>query len=254
MALTRSLRLLTRASMALAFAAVVLSGSSRAARADELANVDEAINRWKTLDIHYKIVTSKPNSDSSVIKLRMRMRFEDGNNQQMTEISAPADMKGTKVLIKSPTKMYIYLPAFNKIRRIASHVTEQGFLGTALSQRDMSLTRYGKFYTAAVSKDDGETATLMLTTKSDEAPYPKIELDVEKERWLPTEIRYFNDKGVHIKTESRSDYKCKGKICLPGLQKMADHTTKVTSAMEMKEHEIDASLPNEIFSKRYLQK
>jgi hypothetical protein len=34
----------------------------------------------------------------------------------------------------------------------------------------------------------------------------------------------FNDKGEHIKTESRSEYDCKGSICNPTLLKMTDHT------------------------------
>jgi outer membrane lipoprotein-sorting protein len=237
--------------LALLLAALLVSG---VARADELDKVDEAVNRWKSLDIKYKIATTKNGGDASNLKLRMRMRTHDGENQQLTEISAPADMKGTKVLIKSPTEMYIYLPAFKKIRRIASHVTEQGFLGTALSQRDLSLTRYAKYYTAKKGKEAGNKLTLLLTAKNDKAPYAKLEVDVDKSKWLPTEIRYFNDKGAHIKTEVRSDYQCEGKVCLPGKQRMTDHTTGVSSTLKVKSPKIDKALDDKLFSKRYLIK
>jgi outer membrane lipoprotein-sorting protein len=235
--------------VALAFVAIAPN-----ARADELAKVDEAVNRWKTLDFNYHIATKKPDTQPSILKLRMRMRVKDGENQQVTEISEPADMKGTKVLILSPTKMYIYLPAFQKIRRIASHVTEQGFLGTALSQRELSLTRYGTYYKSKKLSEEGEKVKLELTAKNDKAPYPKIVMVVEKKRWLPLEIRYFNDKGNHIKTEERSDYKCKGEICSPGTQKVSDLTSKVTSVLQLKEYKMDTTIPEDIFSKRYLQK
>ena len=36
--------------------------------------------------------------------------------KRLTEFTAPADMKGTKVLVLSPTQMYVYLPAFGKVR------------------------------------------------------------------------------------------------------------------------------------------
>ena len=29
--------------------------------------------------------------------------------------------------------MYVYLPAYNKIRRVASHASNQGFMGTMFS-------------------------------------------------------------------------------------------------------------------------
>jgi hypothetical protein len=239
------------ATLAVLLTALALTG---VAHADELDKVDEAVNRWKSLDIKYKIATTKNGGDASHLKLRMRIRTHGGENQQLTEISAPADMKGTKVLIKSPTEMYIYLPAFKKIRRIASHVTEQGFLGTALSQRDLSLTHYAKYYRAKKDKDSAKSMTLLLTAKGDDAPYARLELDIDKSKWLPTEIRYFNEKGAHIKTETRTDYECKGNICLPGVQKMTDHTTGVSSTLKMKKPKIDKELDDKLFSKRYLMK
>jgi outer membrane lipoprotein-sorting protein len=218
----------------------------------ELGKLDEALNRWKTLDYNLEVVTSKPDKEKSVLEMRMRMRVHDDNNQQIVEISKPADMKGTKVLVKSPTKMYIYLPAFGKVRRIASHVTEQGFLGTALSQKDMTLTRYSDKYDASVVSDDGTTIVLRLTAKGDGAPYPKIELDVEKKRWLPTKIRYYGEDDKHIKSEDRKDYKCKEKHCTPGTMVITDHTSDTTSTITLKKFEVNSDLPAEIFSKRYL--
>jgi outer membrane lipoprotein-sorting protein len=244
---------IAKVAVGLALAASVLALGAPA-HADELTKVDEALNRWKTLDYRFKIVTKKEGAEDLVIKLRTRMRREGGDNQQMTELDSPADLKGTKVLILAPTQMYIYLPQYKKVRRIASHVTEQGFLGTALSQRDLSLTRYGNFYSAKKASEADGSVKLVLTAKSGEAPYPKLELKVEKARWLPTEIKYFNDKGVHIKTETRSDYKCKDKICTPGVQKYVDHQAKLTTTINLVEYVFDSKVDDKVFSKRYLQK
>ena len=227
------------------------------ARADDafLRKVDAEVNKWKTLDYYYKIVTTKKGDedDKSVLKIRMRMKYNGEYNKQLIEIGKPADMKGTKVLTISPTEMYIYLPAFGKIRRIASHVTEQGFLGTALSQRDMTLTRYADKYTAKVSRDAGGKKVLALTAKNDKAPYPKLEVTVDKDKLLPAHVKYFNDDGKHIKSEQRRDYKCAKGYCVPGAMKVTDHTTGVTSILYLKKHKVNPKLDKSLFSKRVLK-
>ena len=233
--------------------ALALVWGARAAHADEatLQKVDDALNRWKTLDYKYKITTKKGGDVSNVLKLRMRMKDAAGVNQQLIEIFGPADMKGTKVLTASPTQMYIYLPAMKKIRRIASHVTEQGFLGTALSQRDMTLTRYGDKYNAKIDSDGAELA-MTLTAKSGDAPYPKLQMKVDKKIWLPTEIKYFNDGGKVIKTETRSKYECDKDYCNPREMVMTDHTAGVSSKLELKKFKINPELKDDLFSKRSL--
>ena len=234
---------------------VLLSPSE--ARADDalLKKIDTEINKWKTLDYSYKIVTTtKGNDDKAVLKFRMRMKYTGEHNTQIIEISEPSDMKGSKVLTKSLTEMYIFLPAMRKVRRIASHVTEAGFLGTALSQKDMTLTRYGKYYSAKKKGEKDGRITLTLTAKGDEAPYPKIEMTVAEKQLLPTVIEYFNDEGKLIKREKRSQYRCAKGYCTPGAQKVEDLTTGKTTVLYLKDYTVNPKLDDAIFSKRFLLK
>lgn len=216
--------------------------------------VDEHLNRWKALDYHYKIVTTKKGSDNkNVLKLRMRMKYTGKHNKQLIEIAAPADMKGTRVLTLSATEMYIYLPAYKKIRRIASHVTEQGFLGTALSQKDMTLTRYGPSYKATTKSDSGGSVVLDMVQKDDSAPYPRLRMTVDKEKWVPTLIEYLNADGKLLKTEKRTQYRCGQGYCAPGAMKVVDHAAGVTSILYLKKMELNPKLKKSLFSKRSLK-
>lgn len=235
--------------------ALLATGTSNAlADEDPLKKVDAAINNWKTLDYRYNIVTKDGDDNAAKLELRVRMRKEDGENQQFINISAPADMKGTKVLTLSPTEMYIYIPSFKKIRRIASHVTEAGFLGTALSQKDLTLTHYGTYYTAVKKSENDDDVTLALTAKNDSAPYPKLELVVMKKRKVPREIRYFNAEGVKIKTETRSSYKCKDDYCAPLRMVMTDHTANKKTVLQLKsDFKVNKKIKNGLFSKRSLK-
>ncbi len=236
------------------FVLALLSGGTVRADNALLQKIDAELNKWKTLDYSYKIVTTKQgDDDAGVLSLRMRMQYTGAHNKQLIEIFEPADMKGTKVLTLAPTEMYIYLPAFKKIRRIASHVTEQGFLGTALSQRDLTLTRYSDKYDASDKSAADGKITLTLKGKTEEAPYPKIVLTVDENKLLPSTIKYFNDEGKHVKTETRTQYRCSKDYCTPGAMKIEDHAAGVKSILYLKDYTINPKLEDGLFSKRSLK-
>lgn len=217
-----------------------------------LSAIDTAMNQYKTQYIRYEVTNQEPGKGEKKMELDIRLKGE----KRLTEFLSPADMKGTKVLILSDTQMYVYLPAFGKVRRIASHVQEQGFMGMTFSQTDFMLLRYSGFYTASVLSEDASAVKLSLAPKQGvEAPYAKIELSVSKDKKLPSEIKYFNAKGTHLKTETRSDYKCVNKACAPGKLKMVDHTKNGQSTeLVVKISKIDEEISDDVFSKRNLEK
>jgi hypothetical protein len=217
-----------------------------------LASMDEAMNRSSTQSIEYDVVNQEPGKAERRLGLLVKLKGE----KRLTEFLAPADMKGTKVLILSPTQMYVYLPAFGKIRRIASHVTDQGFLGLAFSQDDLATTRYTPSYSAVITSETPAQWKLTATPKPDQkTAYAKIEMTVDKASVLPSELRYFNDKGVHLKTETRADYGCEGKVCTPKDHKMVDHQKGGHfTRLLRKTWKVNEPIPDEIFSKRSLEK
>src|SRR5258706_16469000 len=123
--------------MRIGAAAIVLVFSGRAAHADAagdqlLAAMDEAMNRAATQSLVYEITNREPGKPDAKLALVVRTK----GDKRLTELTSPADMKGTKVLVLSPTQMYVYLPAFGKVRRIASSVAGQGFMGMTYAQDD----------------------------------------------------------------------------------------------------------------------
>jgi len=218
-----------------------------------LTTMDDAMNQAEDLVIDWDVTTTEPGKKSA---REMSFTVQLQGEKKFTEFTAPGDIKGTKVLILNRTQMYIYLPAYRKVRRIASHVTQQGFMGTTYSHADMSATRFGDIYTGAVLSETGETWDLSLTPKADiETPYAKVELTVRKSDHLPSQIRYFNEKGAHIKTETRSDYECKGKVCSPRLLKMEDHSRGgAWTELKCKSWEVNTGLSDDLFSVRNLQR
>ncbi|MFT3773121.1 MAG: outer membrane lipoprotein-sorting protein [Minicystis sp.] len=183
----------------------------------------------------------------------MAMKVQIKGEKRLTEFSAPADMKGTKVLILSPTQMYVYLPAFGKVRRIASHTKDQGFLGLAFSQDDMATQAYAADYEGKVGSEDAASWKLVLTPKAGkETAYAKIEVTVGKDKKLPTELKYFNAEGKNIKTEARTGYTCEGDVCTPGELKMTDNTKGNWTKLVRKSWKVNENISDDVFSQRNL--
>src|SRR5262245_8249677 len=84
-----------------------------------LAAAETAMNKYKTLYQEYEAKTTEAGKAEKTVGLNVWIKAD----KRLTEFTAPADLKGTKVLILSPTEMYVYLPAFGKVRRIASHTS-----------------------------------------------------------------------------------------------------------------------------------
>jgi outer membrane lipoprotein-sorting protein len=234
--------------------AILLATSS--ARADAagdkvLAAMDEAMNRAKSHYLEYDVTNQEPGKAETKLALIVRMKGE----KRLTQFTAPADMKGTKVLVLSSTQMYVYLPAFGKVRRIASGVSDQGFMGMTFSADDFQ-TRYSDVYTANLASEDASVWRLVATPKAgQQTPYAKIEFTVAKDKTAPTEIKYFNAANTNVKTETRSNYTCQGNVCAATEDKMVDNTKGgAWTKMIRKTWKVNEALSDDLFTKRALEK
>jgi len=217
-----------------------------------LKRVDEAMNRAKDQFFAYDVIDKQPGKNERTLGLEVDLKGE----KRLTKFTRPADVKGTRVLILSQTQMYIYLPAYKKVRRIASHVTNQGFMGTTYSNDDMALTTFADKYAAKLAKEAAESWTLELTAKAGgEAPYPKLVVEIGKKLNLPDKLDYYNGDGVLTKTELRTGYDCQGKICTAKEQQMTDHSANGHwTKLVRTEWKVDRGISDEVFSKRSLAK
>ena len=232
---------------------LLLAGPAAAATGPEvLATVDQNANATTDFTASVTAKTTAPGKGDK----EMAFQLYTAKGKRLVAFSAPGDMKGTRVLVLSRTQMYVWLPAYNKVRRVASHVSDQGFMGTSFSDADMSTSVFSEVYEATLKSEDEATWTLELPRKAGEkSPYAKLEMTVRKDIGLPVEIKYFNDRGQHVKTETRGDYHCGQEACIPGTLTMVDHSrgelsTTLTQAVES----INGGLSEDVFSQRTLQR
>ena len=233
---------------ALLFGSVVHAGT-----ADEyLAKMDGKANAPEDTWFRFEAVTQEPG------KAAREMVFEVQNQgeKRLVNFEGPSDMKGTRVLVLSRQQMWVYLPAYRKVRRVASHVKQQGFMGTTYSDEDMSTTRYSDAYGSEVLKEDDKQITMKLTPKTEtQTTYGHIELDLRKDLMLPSEFRYFGADGQHLKTETRTEYDCAEGVCTPAQMKMTDHTRNdAWTSLSVVDRKVNQGISASVFSVRNLER
>jgi len=233
--------------------AAMFSASVHAGAADDyLAKMDGIANSPQDTWFRFNAVTQEPG------KAAREMVFEVQNQgeKRLVNFEGPSDMKGTRVLVLSRQQMWVYLPAYRKVRRVASHVKQQGFMGTTYSDEDMSTSHFGAAYTADVVKDDDSSVTLKLRPKADtKTSYGHLELDLRKDLMLPSELRYYNADDQHVKTETRTDYDCASDVCTPAVLKMVDHTRNdAWTSLSVVERKVNQGVSASVFSVRNLER
>jgi outer membrane lipoprotein-sorting protein len=242
---------------------VVLMTAAASARAETPAEhalkvLDKAMDTAKDQSFEYDIVTWEPGKGERTMYMNVKIKPP---RWRFIEYTSPADIKGMRVLILSVGEMYIYLPAFHKVRRVAGHVRAQSFQGTALSNDDMSITQYSDEFTATkMLGEDAKSWKIEMTRKpKSEFPYSKIEMTILKKERMPLLINYFNEKGAKIKSEERSDYSCKatpkGPVCNCKNMKLTDYTRNgLYTKLTMKKWQVNTGIPDAAFTQRALQR
>jgi len=229
-----------------------LSLPAEAATGDEvLAMMDAAGSRATDQLFEYELINVEPGREPKMMALRVQIK----GDKRMTEFLAPGDMKGTKVLVRSRTELYIYLPAYNKVRRVASHATKGGFLGTTYSNEDISTITFGDIYSGKLLTETDSDWTVEATPREGvKVMYGKLIFTVRKDYKQASQVQYFNQKAEHIKTETRTEYSCQGDVCNAGVMRMVDHRSgDASTEFQRRDWQVNTGVSDSLFSKRNLQ-
>ncbi len=142
----------------------------------------------------------------------------DGVTKTIVKFTAPADVKGTSMLIydyeKKDDDMWIYLPALRKTRRIVSSEKGKNFMGSEFSNADMSKPNIDNFSYKILSTEiyAGKACWKIETTCNnedieDENGYSKKISWIEKESFLCHKIEFYDIDGELHKIQTIKEYR-----------------------------------------------
>lgn len=162
-----------------------------------LKGMDDVMYAPKDQNSKIKIVLIDKNKRE---KIREATVLQKGTDMRLFKFTAPAAQAGVAFLSLPDDVMYIYMPAFGKERRIASHVKNQKFAGTDFSYDDMEAKPYSDKYTPKILNTEGDAYVLELTPNPGlKTDYLKLITTINKSNYYPAKIEYYDKSGKKVK-------------------------------------------------------
>ncbi len=185
-------------------------------------------------------------------KIREAIITQKGNDKRIFRFTAPSSQEGIAVLSLPNDIMYLYMPAFGKERRIASHVKNQKFAGTDFTYDDMEAVPFSLKYTPKLLKTESNNFILELKPKSPKSEYSKLIVKVNKTNYYPVAMEYY-DKGNKKIKEGTYKFKKIGKYWNAEEMSITDIKKNHTTKMIMSNVQYDKGLSDDDFTVRKLK-
>lgn len=213
--------------------------------------VDLLLNAPKDQSLQIKMILTDRNGAEEVREMIM---LQKGDDKRMGEFLSPADQKGIAFLSLPNDTFYLYLPAFKKTRRIASHLKNSRFAGTDFTYENLEAKRYSQDWKPKLLKKEGGYYLLELTPDPGaETEYSKLLLQVRTDDFYPTRIE-FHGKSGHLKTLTNSKIEKINGYLIAREMEMLDIQSGRRTKMIITEAKFDTGLTDDRFSERYLKR
>jgi outer membrane lipoprotein-sorting protein len=217
-----------------------------------LARIDAAAAAPRDQDFEAALILTDKAGNRSERTLRI---WQKGADRRVARFLSPADQKGISVLSLPDGSIYLYLPAYKKVKRIASHVKNSSFAGTDFTYEDMEAVKYADKYTASLAPGDGEHYVLDLVPRdAQEAAWSRLRIWALKDSFLPVTVEYYDRKGTLARRlTSGAVEKIKG-YWVAREREMHDLLTDHRSRMVLTNLRFDSGLSDQLFTTRYLER
>ena len=178
--------------------------------------------------------------------------WQKGTDMRLFRFTSPAAEAGIAFLSLPNDVMYIYMPAFGRERRIASHVKNQSFAGTDFTYEDLEAKEYAETYSPNLLEEKEDKYILELTPlPTYRSDYSKLIVAINKEHHYPETMEAYDRGNNKVKSSVYTWKKKDGfwysyEIHATNLKR--NHSTR----MIMTEVEFNSDIDEQIFTVRNL--
>lgn len=243
----------------LVLAAMVMAGATLPALAmtgqDVIDRVKDEYGNFNSQVVNMKIKTYDGKTLVTDREVVVLTRSHGEVEQSLLKFLSPKDVEGVGLLDLGDDLMYLYLPEFGKVRRIAGSAKSGSFMGTDFTYSDLSFINYDTSdYVANLIDETAESYELELRTNDQDVAYEKVLMTVRKSDWFPTKVVFFNKEGKRQKELSAFDVTEYGKYKFPKRLEMVDIIADHSTIILLDEPEFDRELSDDLFTTRTLQR
>ena len=221
---------------------------------DKMEETSPEFSTQKT--ISEMILIDKDGKEEIRDMIMFSQKVEDDQTNTLMRFLSPKSVKGVTLLnINDGEKIYLYMPAYGKARRIAGSSKSDEFMGTGLSYEDMSMDYQDKEYEKKLLEEtDGEYIVEVLPSGED-LSYEKIIIHVDKVIFYAKKVEFYETSNELIKTLTINKIKIDDKDKVTPMEiEFTDIEEEDKTKIGIKEVEYDIELSSSFFSIRTLKK
>ncbi|MFT7625682.1 MAG: hypothetical protein ACI9WU_004873 [Myxococcota bacterium] len=195
-------------------------------------------------------VTRKMHSQSLEVK-------GDGDRSVIT-FDWPADVKGTRMLTHAHKTgnddQWLFLPAYNKVKRISSRNKSGSFMGSEFAYEDISAQELDKF-TYKWLRDEkiaGRDCWVLERIPTYKSGYSKQVSWIDQGYLNAVKVDYYDRKGELLKTSTMKGYTKYGTWWRWGRIDIINHQTRKRSTLTISDRKLGEGVDETDFEKRNL--
>jgi outer membrane lipoprotein-sorting protein len=234
----------------LAGIAISFAQSQELSAVQILQKVDQCINGPSDQQMNMKLVLIDKQGREETREIIM---YQMGNDKRLGKFLSPADQKGIGFLSLPNDIFYIYLPAYKKTRRIASHVKNTKFASTDFTYEDMEAKNYSVNWNAHLLTTENNLYQLELLPKDDiSTEYGKIILFVRSDNFYPQVIEYYDQGGKLAKKMTSEKIEKIDGFWIAKESLMEDLKSGHKTKMILEDVKFNSGIAADKFTERYL--
>jgi len=230
----------------------------------EILTVDEIMDKMEETapefttqkTISEMILIDKDGKEEIRDMVMFSQKGEDDQTSTLMRFLSPKSVKGVTLLnINDGEKIYLYMPAYKRPRRIAGSSKSDEFMGTGLSYEDMSMDYKGKNYKKKLLEETESEYVIEVIPSGKDLSYEKIILHIDKEKFYAKKVEFYEKSNelTKILTINKIKFDDKGKVT-PMEIEFNDIERENKTKIAIKETEYNIELPSNFFSIRTLKK
>jgi len=229
--------------------------------------VDSHDEGWGDVSASMKMVLRNKQGEESKRAIRIKnLEIKGDGDKGLTIFDNPRDVKGTAFLsfshVTKPDDQWLFLPALKRVKRISSANKSGPFMGSQFSFEDIASFEVDK-YSYKFLKDD----TLVLENNTydvfvienfplyEYSGYTRQVVWIDKKRYIPLQVEYYDRKNDLLKTLSFNNYKqYLGKYWRAHNQLMKNHQNGKTTVLTFSEFKFNNGFTSRDFERTSLKR
>ncbi|MCD6113136.1 MAG: outer membrane lipoprotein-sorting protein [Bacteroidales bacterium] len=224
--------------------------------------VKEILNK---VEKNEKISSAKSTAKQTMITskgkkrtLTMESYAKDFNDKQLSIYTAPARVKGDKILmLNGGDDIWFYTPKTDRVRHLVSNARKQKVQGSDISYQDMEQRDYNKDFNSkilGIEKINGINCYKIEAIPTETGPdYSKLIFFVDKTKFIILKAEFYED-GDLLKTLLSSDVAKIGNYWIAKKMVMTNNQTGSKTIFEIIDTEMDVEIDDYKFTTNYLKR